>query len=282
MNYKMVRAGVDYSTRPPDWNAFARELLERDRTFVGRYLSSRVKGATLEEIAAMRAAGIDMFFWWETTETRAMVGKSAGAADAKSALAFLRKLGAPETTPVYYTVDTDTTGLSVRDYFEGIAQVVPLRQIGAYGGYRVIKYLFDHGLVTYGAQTEAWSYLDGRWPTPPRWDPRAQLRQWTVHKGPAAPVTVCGVVCDGLEAMAPDFGQWRLQGDKEDEMADELARLARVTEVADSFDRAADHAYQREIIKRLGGDPTVADEILAKKAEDVEKERRRLGLIQDE
>ena len=92
----------------------------------------------------------------------------------------------PGDRPIYFSVDFDATpqqGRAAIDaYFDGVASVLGRARTGAYGGYYVIKRLFDDGKITWGWQTYAWS--GGQW------DPRAQLRQ--TQNG----VTVAGSSCD--------------------------------------------------------------------------------------
>lgn len=61
-------------------------------------------------------------------------------------------------------------------------------------------------------------------------------------------------------------------------MLERLEKLERVSQIADSYDRAADRALQQEIIRCLKGDPTVADSIVAEKDIAVARERKSLGL----
>lgn len=80
------------------------------------------------------------------------------------------------------------------EYFKGVASVIGLKRTAAYGSYKVIKYLFDNRLISYGWQTYAWSYE--------QWEPRAHIRQY--QNG----VNLAGHEVDYNESMAADFGQW--------------------------------------------------------------------------
>lgn len=205
-----MRRGVDYSTRPRDWSAFARALRTQGYTFVGRYLSDRPKGITQDEYQALRREGLDVYAYYETTAAAALGGFDRGVAHARDAFARLEAFGASQA-PVYFAVDVDTTGPRVEPYFRGVLSVTADRsRVGAYGGYHVIRWLFDQGLITYGCQTEAWSRVDGKL----RFDPRAQIRQYTLPKHGAP--TILGVSCDLTIATAADFGQWHRP--EEDEM----------------------------------------------------------------
>lgn len=90
-------------------------------------------------------------------------------------------------TPKEYT--------QIIEYFRGIISVHGgVSTVGGYGEYDIIRLLFDHGLITYGWQTYAWSYGE--------WEPRAQLRQ--VKNG----ITINGSQVDRNEAWNKDYGQW--------------------------------------------------------------------------
>jgi hypothetical protein len=101
------------------------------------------------------------------------------------------------TGKIYFSVDFDATSgqqSAINAYFDGVASVIGRSRTGAYGGYHVIRRLFDAGKIAWGWQTYAWS--GGQW------DSRAQLRQ--VLNG----ITVDGADCDRNEAHDVDFGQW--------------------------------------------------------------------------
>jgi hypothetical protein len=89
----------------------------------------------------------------------------------------------------------------VTEYFRGIASVMWLGYVGAYGGYRSIKFLFDQGLITWGHQAFAWSRgADGKI----MWDLRAHLQQYAAER------SMCGTDgdVDFNRGMFADFGQW--------------------------------------------------------------------------
>jgi hypothetical protein len=238
-----MRLGVDYSERAPSWPAFARALVSSGRTFVGRYLADPLpywekndkRVLTIEEAEALAAEDVSIFVWWENspghvaadTEWRATRGFEAGAYDARKAVEELTRFGVPGAV-IYFTIDKDCDPLSTIPYFQGARSVLPQSQMAAYGGYRQIKALFDHGgLITYACQTEAWSRFlpDGRMSGKGElhWDPRAQLRQWTVTR-PGYPGTIGGLACDGLDALVEDFGQW-IYGEEDDMTAEEYKAL---------------------------------------------------------
>jgi hypothetical protein len=197
-----ARYGVDYSKINVDWPVFFRTLRVSGRDFIGRYLP--VEGAmwrrvTPAELQAAAEAGVDCFFWFENLNDlyRALDGYAAGAADAREALGALASLGVPTTTPVYYTVDwANDDGSRIDAYFRGIASVVPVSQIGAYGDYTTIGWLDEHSLATYFCQSDY--FMDAR-----GWHPQAQIRQET------ATYSIGGVYVDRLTVTIDQFGQYR-------------------------------------------------------------------------
>ena len=109
----------------------------------------------------------------------------------------LASLDLPTTTPVYFTVDFPCPdGNQIDAYFRGVNSVLPVAQIGAYGNYTIIDWLYQHGLATYFCESDAWR-------EPAGWHPQAQMHQYTgtYHVG--------GVSVDRLTVTAADFGQCR-------------------------------------------------------------------------
>lgn len=201
--------GVDYPWSKPAPAA----LRDAGVTFAMRYLSKDPgKNLTLAEANALAAAGIWCGVVWETTAGRALAGRAAGADDAREALRQATACGMPGTRPIYFAVDTDTTWSQVQPYFQGVRDVLPLAQVGVYGGIRIVQGAADSGLVTWYWQAEAWS--GGRW------EPRAHIRQ-------AGTARIGGVDCDKNTAQFADFGQWmpgRTPDTEEDDVALDQAR----------------------------------------------------------
>lgn len=192
-----VAEGVDYANERITGAA----LKAAGKKFVVRYTSPNTssnpgKLVEMSEILSFEAAGIEICLVWETTQTRATNGFNAGIFDAKAADAIRKARGLPPDMPLYFVAQDagDITGPQCVQYFKGVASVLGLKRIGAYGGLAVIKYLFDRNLITYGWQTYAWS--GGQW------DARAQLQQY--HNG----VKVAGQTVDLCRAMKADFGQY--------------------------------------------------------------------------
>jgi peptidoglycan hydrolase-like protein with peptidoglycan-binding domain len=191
-----VRFGLDYSGAGMTVQA----LRGVGADFVCRYLSTpgNPKNITAGEALEMSHAAIDIVLVFETTAERALRGRGAGAADARSAARQAQAVGMPQGRPIYFAVDFDATPeqqTSIDEYFRGVSAVLGLRAAGAYAGYWVIKRLFDARLIRWGWQTYAWSGGN--------WDPRAQLQQFSNSH------TVGGIECDYNHATTQDFGQWR-------------------------------------------------------------------------
>jgi hypothetical protein len=194
--------GLDYSSGRPS----AAAMKAKGVSFVCRYIGSTVRGTgrsakwlTPSEAKANHDGGRAVVVVFETTAKRAEAGHAAGVADAHTAVAELAYCGLPADTVVYLAVDYDTTvGPNVTGYFQGAASVLGLARTGGYGGYKVIKALFDKKLATYGWQTYAWS--GGKW------DARAQIQQYSNNE------TVGGASVDYDRAMHANYGQWPAAG----------------------------------------------------------------------
>ena len=191
-----VATGVDYSWARPSPAA----LRGAGYTFAARYLSDDAsKDLSGGERDALWSAGVDVVVVWEQTADAALGGYGRGASDAQHAIVEANALGIPGDRPIYFAVDFDgqpgQQG-AIDSYFDGVASVIGRDRTGAYGGYWVIKRLYDDGKIAWGWQTYAWS--GGLW------DARAQVRQ--VQNG----VTVGTYYdcCDRDQAVANDYGQW--------------------------------------------------------------------------
>jgi hypothetical protein len=184
--------GVDYSSGRPGGAALA----AAGKAFAARYVSTpgNPKNITRAEADDLAAHGVWSVVVWETTANRAGAGRAAGIADAHDAVAQATAAGMPGSRPLYFAVDWDADPATVVPYFQGVASVLGLPRVGGYGGFKVIKYLLDHGLITYGWQTAAWSQG--------KRDPRAAIYQ------PATGVHINGVACDNDTATVTDYGQW--------------------------------------------------------------------------
>ena len=195
----MSREGVDYA-----WHGAINTSALRAAgiSFAFRYLShDDSKDLHKPEADQLAHAGIDLGVVWETTANRALSGRDGGIADAKEADRRARALGMPAKRPIYFAVDWDATDAqkpAIAKYFKGAASVLGKKRVGVYGGYWVVKYLFDHDVVGYGWQTLAWSGGNR--------DRRAQLYQYATGK------RVAGLSVDLNRNYADDFGQWKPGG----------------------------------------------------------------------
>jgi hypothetical protein len=188
---------IDYSFSRPSVSA----LKSYGAIAVCRYLSWLPNGKCLSkgEADQLIAGGLSIVSNWEYRGSWADFsgGAASGRPHAVEASRQHLACGGPGGAPIYFSTDWDVTPSqmpTVADYYRGVASVIGPPRVGAYGGYNVIKYLFDHNVIDWGWQTYAWSAG--------RWDPRAQLRQ--VQNG----ITIGGADCDRNESMTADFGQW--------------------------------------------------------------------------
>ena len=172
---------------------------------VGRYFGQAgpPKNLTKTEAAGLTAAGIAIFSIFEYGAQQATGGAAQAVKDVALARQQRDEVGMPHNRPFYFAVDFD-----LPDYAPGstdpLAKLGPVgayfRTIhaemggnaGGYGGYWLIKRLFDAHLITWGFQTVAWS--GGQW------DARACLRQ--------GGATALGGAVDLDSAQRADFGQW--------------------------------------------------------------------------
>lgn len=150
-----------------------------------------IKWATVKRLRRDKISLVAVF---ETTATRAGSGRIAGREDARSAIAQLKKLGAPSDAVVYFAVDYEANPMEVAGYFDGVKDVLGKHRCGAYGDYRVLKFLFDTRRIGFGWQTYAWSGKAR--------ETRAQLYQFSNGH------SVGGVEVDFDRSYGEDFGQW--------------------------------------------------------------------------
>src|SRR6266480_6912934 len=115
------------------------------------------KCLTPGEAKALIDAGIAPVSNWEWDGLTPLKGYDAGVGEALEANKIHLACGGPPSRPIYFSVDTDAGGEQVAAYFQGVAKVLGLARTGAYGSYRLLKYLFDNGLIAWGWQTYAWS-----------------------------------------------------------------------------------------------------------------------------
>ena len=190
--------GLDYSMGMPDIAA----MKQGNISFVCRYVGwsdlSQAKILTLAEAQTLSQNGISIVSNYEWYSTRPQEGTQAADVDAARALQIHKDCGGPDNAPIYFSVDYDSPGYDVANYFKELANILGIERVGAYGGYNCIKYLFDNNLITWGWQTYAWSNN--------QWDSRAHIRQ-TQNS-----VQFGGIEVDLDTGMFVDVGQWIVGG----------------------------------------------------------------------
>lgn len=165
----MSRQGIDWAWGGPP---SAASLRHANIGFVGRYFSyDQGKNIHAGEYKFLRSLGIDVIVAWETTATRARDGGMAGRSDALAAETQRAACGMPGSQPIHFAVDYEASISEIEPYFKSVHNAIGLTRTGAYGGYNVIKNLFDANLIHSGWQTYAWSAG--------QWDRRARYRQYS-------------------------------------------------------------------------------------------------------
>lgn len=150
---------VDLATRLTAATAAA--LVKNGVTTVGRYLSHNTKGVTTDEVAAIKAAGLQIFSIYETAPIKASYFTAAqGKTDALDAYNLAKAVGQPEGSVIYFTVDYDAQTAdfpAILNYFNAVNQTLKGYKVGAYGSYTVLNFLHSHNASNYYFQTCAWS-----------------------------------------------------------------------------------------------------------------------------
>jgi hypothetical protein len=180
---------------------------------VGRYLTvvnaqTEGKLLTRAEAQGLSAAGIGIVSTFEYQASDALGGYQQGKEYAGLALEQHAAAGGPAGRPIYFGVDFDTPDYApnlpntpenahaklgaIGHYFQGINDTLGGPHLtGAYGGYWVIKRLFEAGLIGLGWQTAAWSGGERY--------PRAAMYQHGFFGS-----------YDVNDASVDDYGQWRI------------------------------------------------------------------------
>jgi hypothetical protein len=180
----MERTGeaIEMSHKVVDYS-FARfspaQLHNMGAVAVGRYLTvvnvqTKGKLLTHAEAQGLSAAGIGIVSTFEYQGTEALGGYQQGKEYAALAHEQHTAAGGPAGRPIYFGVDFDTLDYAphlpntpesaraklgeIGHYFQGVNDTLGGPHLtGAYGGYWVIKRLFEAGLIGLGWQTVAWS-----------------------------------------------------------------------------------------------------------------------------
>jgi LysM repeat protein len=149
---------LDYSyARPGGAN-----IASAGYTGVSRYLSYNTDGKNLSpgERDDLRSHGLAIMLNFEAGAQNALGGLNQGVADAHQALNLANGLGYPLGCAIYFSVDFDATPeqqTPINAYFDGIKEVLPLSRIGCYGGFWVVKRVWEAGKASFLWQTLAWS-----------------------------------------------------------------------------------------------------------------------------
>lgn len=199
----VIAEGVDYSsTNGANWTQLAAALRAAGKSFVGRYAvtdkSPGGRGITAAEYQAMKAAGIEVFCYWEATTSWMLGGWDAGVRAAQNAVANLRAAGLPLDMPVYYSHDIEPDPAhygAVDQCLRGAASVVGFGAVGLYGGYGIIAHVAEVShTAPWFCQTYAWS--GGRL------HPAAHLHQYDNYDN-----YINGTDVDLVAALKPHYGQ---------------------------------------------------------------------------
>lgn len=130
--------GCDYSFARPPIPALRHAGIQ----FVMRYVTGRGKAITTVEFKALRHAGLAVGFVYEGDTGDYARGRAKGRANARASQAVLHGLGVPKAV-CYFAVDTDiwkpSQSAQVREYFNGIRDVIPNARVGVYGDDEAFK-----------------------------------------------------------------------------------------------------------------------------------------------
>lgn len=197
----MTLEGVDYSrTAGSDWAGLASALKAQGKHFIGRYavndLSPNGRGIGPDEYAAMTAAGLEVFLYWESSKGWMRGGEAAGEVAAVNAQQNINRAGMPSTIPVYFAADDDFTPGEqelIDDCLRGCAKVLGPQRVGIYGGFHVVRRCATNGSAVWFAQTSAWSGGN--------WFAGNHLEQYDYNH------IINGTNCDDVRALQPHYGQ---------------------------------------------------------------------------
>lgn len=192
--------GADYAWSHPSIAA----LKTAGVHFVSRYLSWDRPGSAgknfnvTTEKAPLLNAGIDIILNWEYDAQDALRGAAGGTIDGREAARQAAYSGYPRGAELPSSMDWDVTPAqkpTCLAYARAFAAELKAGgwKYDVYGGYWIVKYLFDQKAIFNGWQTYAWSAG--------LWDPRATFRQ--VHNG----VRIGGADCD-LDIMIGQAHTW--------------------------------------------------------------------------
>jgi hypothetical protein len=128
--------------------------------FVVRYLSpDPSKNLTLAEAQQLTSWGLLIVSNWESSGQGGSYGQ--GASDAQSAISQATACGMPSGYPIYFSIDEDVDPSTQAAYFQGIASIIPVAQIGVYGSAAMVQYMVSSGLAKWGWRTMSTDWTGG-------------------------------------------------------------------------------------------------------------------------
>jgi peptidoglycan hydrolase-like protein with peptidoglycan-binding domain len=124
-------------------------------------------------------------------------GYSNGMHDAQIAYTQASNMGMPLGRPVYFACDSDPGAIggahmnACLEYYRGCRDYAHAHgyTVGAYGGYYLMKALFDSSIIDFGHECWAWCKVNGQH----AYETRCQVREWN----------------GGFYAFAQDYGQFK-------------------------------------------------------------------------
>lgn len=195
--------GVDYSIVATQ--SFITGLAAAGKKACGRYIGpgggTTLPGKILRapERDMIFAAGMDIWLLAEGAASDWTLGYARGQAHAASALNAARALGAPDSTAIYFAIDTQafpSTWPAGREYLRGAGSIIGVNRVGVYGQYDVMYWAKNDGVASWFFQTYAWSG------SPTKWAAHNHVEQY--HNG----VYVAGGEVDLCRTKQTNYGQW--------------------------------------------------------------------------
>lgn len=193
--------------RPADYSAFARAAVDAGYDFEFRYLCllgeralNDHKIARPNEVAAARAAGLDVALIWQDTKHDALGGYTLGKAHGNEARRQASVLGYPIGATIYFAVgdyDAPTSAHPViAEYLRGVGEELVMQyHVGGYGKRSVVEDMKARGLIRHIWQSYGFSRPIGEI------SPSADVYQRREQ------VDIAGIKCDVNESFRP-FGAW--------------------------------------------------------------------------
>jgi hypothetical protein len=210
-----VTLGLDHAGRPADYAAWAKAAYDAGYRFDCRYLCrtgaraiNDAKIARPAEVAAARAAGLDIVLIWEDGKRDSDGGHEAGLANGAEAKRQAIALGAPTDTWLYFAAaDYDapaTDHTRIGEYLRGCAEGAAPYRIAGYGKNTVGRAMLDAGVVAGWWQSYGFSRPEHVVET---WANIYQGRRID-GVGQRAGATVGGIACDVDEIIRTPTGAW--------------------------------------------------------------------------